>query len=102
MSKDLNCPYCDADLEVCHDDGQGYEQEVNHQMQCDVCGNNFVFQTEIMYYYTPEKANCLNDGNHHWVAMDTYPKHCTEMECQMCGERRTPTAKEFSEILKKK
>lgn len=35
---DLNCPYCDKELEVCHDDGFGYEEGVKHQMECSGCG----------------------------------------------------------------
>ncbi len=26
--KDINCPYCDAELDICHDDGFGYEEGV--------------------------------------------------------------------------
>lgn len=34
---DLYCPYCDAGLEVCHDDGFGYEEGVAHEMCCKEC-----------------------------------------------------------------
>lgn len=66
MSADLECPYCNKELEVCHDDGQGYEENVLHQMECEHCNKNFVFTTSISFYYEPEKADCLNDGIHKW------------------------------------
>jgi hypothetical protein len=70
--KDLNCPYCDAGLDVCHDDGFGYEEDRAHEMECDECGKNFVFHTLILFYYSPKKADCLNGSPHNfreWRAM---------------------------------
>jgi hypothetical protein len=29
---DIECPYCDAENEVCHDDGYGYEEGKAHEM----------------------------------------------------------------------
>lgn len=96
---DLNCPYCDAELDVCHDDGFGYEESVNHQMECGKCGKTFVFQTSISFYYEPSKADCLNGCDHHFLPTHTYPKQFTKMECQMCGERRIPTDEEMTSIM---
>ena len=64
MKKDLECPYCNASLKVCHDDGFGYEEDKAHEMGCDECGKNFVFQTHISFTYYPEKADCLNGSPH--------------------------------------
>lgn len=97
---DLNCPYCLKELDVCHDDGFGYQEDVNHQMECYHCGKSFVFQTTIVFYYDAYKADCLNDGNHDWKPMTTYPVELTDMECQMCGEIRKPTAEEMAEIMR--
>ena len=36
---DLECPYCDAPNEVCHDDGQGYDEGKAHEMTCADCGH---------------------------------------------------------------
>jgi len=66
MSNDLECPYCEKWNEVCHDDGQGYEEGKNHEMQCAHCRKNFVFQTAISYDYAPEKADCLNGSPHNF------------------------------------
>lgn len=92
--KDLNCPYCNAELEVCHDDGQGYEEDVNHQMQCDECGKNFVFQTSISFYYEPFKADCLNDKEHKFERTNTAPIEFSKMRCEYCGEERPMTEQE--------
>lgn len=98
---DLNCPYCDAELEVCHDDGYGYDEGVKHQMECYNCGKSFVFETSISFYYESEKADCLNSGDHNWKRTITYPVEFTEMKCSICGERRSPTPEEWTEINRK-
>ena len=91
---DLNCPYCEQELEVCHDDGFGYDEGVKHQMECHNCGKSFVFETSISFYYEPEKADCLNDDNHNYKITRTYPKEFSKMECSMCGEVRDMTEEE--------
>ena len=91
---DINCPYCDEELNICHDDGFGYEEGVNHQMECDKCDKSFVFQTSISFYYEAEKADCLNDGNHNYKPQTTYPQFFTKMECSMCGDVREPSKNE--------
>jgi hypothetical protein len=64
--KDLDCPYCGEGLNVCHDDGWGYQEGIKHHMDCYKCGKTFVFQTEIYFDYYPEKAECLNGEEHVW------------------------------------
>lgn len=61
---DLECPYCNAENEVCHDDGQGYSEDERHEMQCHACEKNFVFTTTIHFSYYPKKADCLNGEPH--------------------------------------
>lgn len=95
----LECPYCEKEQSVCHDDGFGYEEGVLHQMECESCGKSFVFETFISFDYSPQKADCLNDGGHIWKAQTCYPKKFTQMECESCGERRTPTEDEMKVIL---
>lgn len=95
----VNCPYCNIELEVVHDDGFGYEEDVKHQMNCYSCGKDFVFQTFISFDYEASTADCLNGGEHAWKASKTFPKEFTEMHCEMCGERRTPTDAEMQTIL---
>jgi hypothetical protein len=91
---DLNCPYCGESNEVCHDDGESYEEDVKHQMECYVCEKSFVFRTVVTFDYYPSKANCLNDNNHEWKPSHTLPKFMTRMICSMCEEERYPTDSE--------
>lgn len=97
--EDLECPYCGKYLDVCHDDGFGYEEGVLHEMECNHCNKSFVFQTSISFDYEPYKADCLNDGKHDYKATTTIPKECTQMECKMCSDRRQPTDKEMKLIM---
>lgn len=94
---DLQCPYCEKGQEVCHDDGFGYEQDVKHAMECGHCGKSFVFLTAISFHYEPEKADCLNDDQHHYKISNTFPNEFSSMECTMCGDRRELTDDERKE-----
>ena len=104
---DLNCPYCDAELEVCHDDGFGYEEDKAHEMECDECGKNFVFHTHISFNYHPEKADCLNGSPHdfrNWTTRwDDGDGTTTENRiCRACGKnerRRIPISDALREDL---
>ena len=64
---DLECPYCGAENDVCHDDGEGYEEDKTHEMECCQCGKNFVFHTSISFHYHPSKADCLNGSPHRFT-----------------------------------
>ncbi len=99
MSKDINCPYCQEELDICHDDGFGYEEGVKHEMECDKCGKSFIFQTQISFDYYPEKSDCLNGAPHDYKASRSYPKEYSKMECTMCDKTRKPTEEEFKAIL---
>lgn len=92
---DINCPYCNAEQEICHDDGQGYAEDETHQQECSECDKTFVFSTSISFYYTPEKAGCLNGGEHNWQPTMTFPRQYTKMRCLMCDESRMPDADEM-------
>lgn len=96
--QDLECPYCERWCEVNHDDGQGYEEDVKHQMECPHCGKNFVFTTYIIYSYTGYKAECLNGKQHNWKSTNTFPREFSKMECTMCGKQRDPTDAEMLKI----
>jgi hypothetical protein len=96
--KDINCPYCNAEIDINHDDGHGYEENELHQQECNKCGKVFVFTTYISYSYTPYKAECLNGEPHDYKSTHTYPIEFTEMECTMCGERKNPTKEEMENI----
>ena len=85
---DLECPYCEKELDICHDDGFGYAEGIKHQYECPHCGKSFVFETSISIYYEPQKADCLNGGSHDYQLTHTYPKEFSKMKCSMCGDER--------------
>jgi hypothetical protein len=85
---DVECPYCGAEQEICHDDGYGYEEGIAHQQECGDCCMTFVFLTSIRFYYRVEKADCLNGGEHkmnlvHHSNKDKFPNWT---RCEICGE----------------
>lgn len=92
MSKDIECPYCDAELDICHDDGFGYDEDTLHEMECDECGKNFVFSTMVSFNYFPQKADCLNGSSHNfrewrkgWAETDGTVAEIRY--CNSCGKR---------------
>ena len=96
--KDVNCPYCDSEQEINHDDGRGYTEGVLEQQECSNCNKVFVYTTSISFYHDAEKADCLNDGKHDYKPTNTYPRQFAKMECSMCGDSRTPTEDERREF----
>lgn len=93
-----NCPYCKHEIEINHDDGRGYEEEILHEQECNNCGKTFVFSTHISFDYTLYKADCLNEGGEHdWKPTITYPKQFTKMRCTMCESERHTTKEERQE-----
>lgn len=94
---DLECPYCEKWLDINHDDGFGYEEGITNKMECEHCGKSFVFTTSIIFYYEPQKADCLNNGEHNYQLSNTSPKEFSTMRCTMCDIERDMTD---DEILK--
>ena len=97
---DLECPYCGAENNICHDDGFGYEEDVAHEMECGWCEKSFTFQTHISYNYYPQKAECLNTGVHQlgdWITLWRHEGKTSERRhCATCDyiERRIRSTQE--------
>lgn len=100
--KDIECPYCNHSQYVDHDDDYDYEEDVLHNMMCEKCDKYFAYQTSVIYYYYPSKADCLNDGEHQWDTQSTFPTKWSNIECKLCGEVRKPTEDEWKTITKDK
>lgn len=90
----VNCPYCDAELEINDDDGFGYEEDIKHEMECDECEKRFVFTTSRLFLYEGEKADCLNGEDHKYKLTHTHPKEFSKMRCEYCDDERELTDKE--------
>ena len=98
MSGDMHCPYCGEPCEVCHDDGQGYEEDVLHEHECHECEKTFVFETYIHFSYEAKKADCLNGADHTLEPSFTYPIRYTKQVCRECGFERASTQAEIDEV----
>ena len=92
--KDTNCPYCNAEIDIDHDDGEGFEEGVGHEQECPECEQTFVYYTSISFSYSTHKADCLNDGVCDYELSNTHPKFLTEMQCKNCGGKRKLTEQE--------
>lgn len=88
MSDDTECPYCGAGVEICHDDGQGYAEDVLHHQECPSCEKTFAFYTYVSFSYSPRKADCLNGSPHNYRTRWTAPDGSRHVECTVCGEER--------------
>ena len=92
---DMQCPYCNADQTVCHDDGAGYDEGRKHEHTCRACDKTFVFETTISFHYSASKADCLNDAPHELALTKTWPKKYSRMACKHCDFERTATEAEI-------
>lgn len=96
MTNDMECPYCGAEQEVCHDDGQGYDESQKHEHTCSECDKTFVFETTISYHYEPFKADCLNGGEHKLKFRQSWPAKFSRMCCEDCDFYRHATEAEIA------
>ena len=92
----MQCPYCGADQEVCHDYGHGYAEGVRHEHTCSECEKTFVFETYISFDYEPSKADCLNGAAHDLVFRKSWPKELSRMGCKYCDHERKATPEEIA------
>ena len=97
---DFDCPYCGAPQEVCHDDGAGYTEGQRHEQTCHACDKTYVFETTIVLYYEPQKADCLHGSPHDLEITKTWPKKFARMRCKTCDYERQMTDAERDELLK--
>lgn len=90
---DTNCPYCDAGVEINHDDGYGYDEGQMHQQTCGSCDKTFAYTTAISFHYEAAKADCLNGGEHRYKEVKRYggPEPRTLLRCLDCDHETTAT-----------
>ena len=100
MPKDVNCPYCGAEQDICHDDGYGYEEDRMFDQTCHECDRTFIFTTSIRFLYEVSKADCLNGDEHKYKPTHTYPVEYTKMRCAVCDRARACTTEEMEQVLR--
>lgn len=111
MSKELECPYCEHEFDINHDDGFGYKEDITEEIQCPECEKYFVFTASITWHYEAYKADCLNGSEHDYQLTRTIPKAFSKMRCTMCDKEREltedervryciPTKDEYTKSLK--
>ena len=101
MKHYVECPYCEAWNEICHDDGFFFEENTKHEMQCDHCEKYFVFETEITYNFSASRADCLNGAEHEWEIIECYPEFMTKRYCE-CGSSEFIYSMEVRKEMSKK
>lgn len=88
MTDDVECPYCLKWQEINHDDGYGLEEDTQHEQECECCEKSFVYHTSIHYFYTANKADCLNGDEHKYEKTFAVPVCATKWRCVDCGEEK--------------
>lgn len=83
---DVECPYCGAEQDICHDDGYGYDEDRLHEQECGQCEKKFVYTTSISFHYEAEKADCLNGAEHDMKPVVHVPRYYPDwIRCKNCG-----------------
>lgn len=63
--RDITCPYCGTEQDICHDDGFGYSEDELHVMECASCDRGIGFTTSILFCYSDaKKVPCWDTGDH--------------------------------------
>lgn len=84
--RDVECPYCEHEQDIDHDDGYGYEEDAVYEQECPACGKTFVYTTSVSYHYGVKRADCLNGGEHALEPVHHYPPHWPDWRrCADCG-----------------
>lgn len=86
MSKDVECPYCWAEVEINHDDGYGYDEYRIHEQECHECKKTFAYTVSIEVHHKAYKADCLNGSPHKYKRTNTYPPEFARLICVDCGD----------------
>lgn len=83
-----NCPYCNEELEINHDDGYGYEEYTIHEQSCSNCNKTFRYTTSISIHYKLKELPCANGEEHKLIEINGLPPAYFKYKrhCEYCGE----------------
>ena len=84
----LECPYCDADLD---DPDDCYKEDETYEEHCPHCDKRFVFTLSYSVSYTAYEAPCLNGEDHKWKKINGCPAEYFEnrRRCEYCDKEIT-------------
>ncbi len=85
---DLQCPYCDADLD---DPDDCYKEDEAYEGHCPYCDKGFVFTLSYSVSYEATQAPCMNGEPHDWKEIHGSPKEYFEnrRRCSYCDQEKT-------------
>ena len=85
---DVNCPYCDKELYINHDDGYGYNEDEIYTQECEFCNKTFTYTVFISYSYTAKEAPCQNGEPHNLKTIKGIPEELFKYKarCIWCNE----------------
>ena len=84
---DLQCPYCDEEIEITN---EGYEQDEQVEMDCPYCERSYIMTVQYDVSYTPYKADCLNGEPHDWKEIHGSPREyfINKRRCSICSREK--------------
>ena len=83
MCDKVECPYCEFDNEVSHDDWENYTEEKYTETQCWECDKYFQISTSISYYHEWYKLPCSNCEPDKWKQIIWWVERC-----KYCDDKR--------------
>lgn len=89
--KDITCPYCEEEFDLCHDDGAYTDESDSEQWECPNCEKISMVRTSISFSHEAEKADCLNEeSEHEWKKQVGQPAEyfVDKYICGVCGETK--------------
>lgn len=85
--RDIECPYCGHEQDVCQDDGHASEDGATYEEQCESCEKMFALVPSISFDFGTYKADCMNDGPHDWnVSKHIHYEGKKYRRCNVCQE----------------
>ena len=87
---EIECPYCGYSYDLSHDDGAFYDENNRTKEQCPKCEKYFMVSSSLSWYFSADKANCLNGGQHKWEQIVGAPREyfIGRQRCSECDEER--------------
>ena len=82
MMSDMNCPYCEEDIDAPDD---CYNSEQTYEHECPYCEKKFTFTLEYLPQYYPIQADCLNGEPHAFKERHCCPAY-VGVGVYICGD----------------